>query len=106
MDHIETKRKANVLFAQRAYAESQRLFEEMISRWPDSKDGYVGLAKVLGAKDNIEELIAAIEPVADRFSSFALFAALANAYRALYLRGDRPSLEPAVRYSERSRTAL
>lgn len=96
-DLVEMKRRGNVLFAERKYAEAEACFREMIRRKPELADGYVGLAKVLDGRGDVEGIVRELAPVWGQLGSTQVLKYLSTAYRALVFRGHFEHMDDAIR---------
>lgn len=89
MDAIELKRKGNLLYKEKKYEAAADCFKLLISQFPDSKDGYIGLAKVYKVIATSQDIVNALEPAADRIDSHQLLTLLADGYLGLVLDYER-----------------
>jgi tetratricopeptide (TPR) repeat protein len=101
MDDVEgLRRDANRAFVRREYDRAKRLFQTIIAKMPESHEGYVGLAKVLGRIGDHQGIIAVLEPLSDRMRVAGVSRALGDAYRVLAYRGENDAVESAIRHYE------
>ena len=95
---LELKRRGNRLLTRRSFEEAEEVFGKLVSEYPDAREGYVGLAKVLQRTDRYEATVNLLEPVAENLGSAQILRLLGDACRVLANRGKHEFVDRAISY--------
>src|SRR5262245_37015313 len=95
---LQLKRTGNRLLAARDYTGAEATFRQLVSHYPDSEEGYLGLTKLYERDLDYDSIVTLVQPVHDRIGSWKLTKVLGDAYRVLANRGNHEYVDLAIKY--------